>query len=89
MLFSFVINFKHNEAASNQQQIILVLKIYDCLERERSFYYWSVENGDLKHSSLLKKERTPEKLVTTVGYSSPAQFSREYKRHYGFAPSAT
>jgi AraC-like DNA-binding protein len=24
-----------------------------------------------------------------VGYNSPAQFSREYKRHFGFAPSAT
>jgi AraC-like DNA-binding protein len=24
-----------------------------------------------------------------VGYNSPAQFSREYKRHFGFVPSAT
>ena len=24
-----------------------------------------------------------------VGYNSPAQFSREYKRHFGYAPSAT
>jgi len=24
-----------------------------------------------------------------VGYNSPAQFSRVYKRHFGFAPSAT
>lgn len=24
-----------------------------------------------------------------VGYKSPAQFSREYKRHFGYAPSAT
>jgi AraC-like DNA-binding protein len=24
-----------------------------------------------------------------VGYNSPAQFSREYKRHFGFSPSAT
>jgi AraC-like DNA-binding protein len=24
-----------------------------------------------------------------VGYNSPAQFSREYKRHFGFLPSAT
>lgn len=24
-----------------------------------------------------------------VGYNSPTQFSREYKRHFGFAPSAT
>mgnify|MGYP001824560146 CR=1 FL=1 len=24
-----------------------------------------------------------------VGYNSPSQFSREYKRHFGFAPSAT
>jgi transcriptional regulator GlxA family with amidase domain len=23
------------------------------------------------------------------GYNSPAQFSREYKRHFGFPPSAT
>lgn len=24
-----------------------------------------------------------------VGYNSPAQFSREYKWHFGFSPSAT
>jgi len=24
-----------------------------------------------------------------VGYNSPAQFSREYKRHFGYPPSAT
>ncbi len=24
-----------------------------------------------------------------VGYNSPAQFSSEYKRHLGYAPSAT
>lgn len=24
-----------------------------------------------------------------VGYNSPAQFSREYKRHFGYSPSAT
>jgi AraC-like DNA-binding protein len=24
-----------------------------------------------------------------VGYNSPAQFSREYKRYFGYSPSAT
>lgn len=38
---------------------------------------------------LLKEGKKANEAGYLVGYSSPAQFSREYKRHFGFAPSAT
>ena len=38
---------------------------------------------------LLKEGRQATEAGYLVGYNSPAQFSREYKRHFGFAPSAT
>jgi AraC-like DNA-binding protein len=39
--------------------------------------------------SLIKEGRRANEAGYMVGYNSPAQFSREYKRHFGFAPSAT
>ena len=39
--------------------------------------------------SLIKEGRKANEAGYLVGYNSPAQFSREYKRHFGFAPSAT
>ena len=39
--------------------------------------------------SLIKEGKKANEAGYLVGYNSPAQFSREYKRHFGFAPSAT
>lgn len=42
-----------------------------------------------KAQQLIKEGKKANEAGYLVGYSSPAQFSREYKRHFGFAPSAT
>ena len=39
--------------------------------------------------TLINKGKKANEAGYLVGYKSPAQFSREYKRHFGFAPSAT
>lgn len=39
--------------------------------------------------SLLHKGHTASEAGFAVGYNSPAQFSREYKRFFGFTPSDT
>ena len=39
--------------------------------------------------TLIKEGKNASEAGYLVGYNSPAQFSREYKRHFGFAPSAT
>jgi AraC-like DNA-binding protein len=38
---------------------------------------------------LIREGKKANEAGFLVGYNSPAQFSREYKRHFGFAPSAT
>ena len=38
---------------------------------------------------LIKEGKKANQAGYLVGYNSPAQFSREYKRHFGYAPSAT
>jgi AraC-like DNA-binding protein len=38
---------------------------------------------------LLKEGKKANEAGYLVGYNNPAQFSREYKRHFGFPPSAT
>ncbi|MBV7331177.1 AraC family transcriptional regulator [Chloroflexi bacterium TSY] len=38
---------------------------------------------------LIREGKNASEAGYMVGYNSPAQFSREYKRHFGFAPSAT
>jgi AraC-like DNA-binding protein len=39
--------------------------------------------------ALIREGKKANEAGFLVGYNSPAQFSREYKRHFGFAPSAT
>ncbi len=39
--------------------------------------------------TLIQEGKKANEAGYLVGYSSPAQFSREYKRHFGYAPSAT
>jgi AraC-like DNA-binding protein len=43
----------------------------------------------VKAQTLLKEGKNASEAGYLVGYNSPAQFSREYKRHFGFVPSAT
>ena len=42
-----------------------------------------------KAQALIKEGKKANEAGYLVGYNSPAQFSREYKRHFGYAPSAT
>ena len=42
-----------------------------------------------KAQVLIQQGKKANEAGYLVGYNSPAQFSREYKRHFGFAPSAT
>jgi AraC-like DNA-binding protein len=39
--------------------------------------------------TLIREGKRANEAGYLVGYNSPAQFSREYKRHFGYAPSAT
>lgn len=39
--------------------------------------------------ALIREGRRTKEVGYLVGYNSPAQFSREYKRQFGYAPSAT
>lgn len=39
--------------------------------------------------TLIKEGKKASEAGFLVGYKSPAQFSREYKRHFGYAPSST
>jgi AraC-like DNA-binding protein len=39
--------------------------------------------------TLLKEGKKANEAAYLVGYNNPSQFSREYKRHFGFVPSAT
>ena len=44
----------------------------------------------LNHAqTLIREGKNTSEAGYMVGYNSPAQFSREYKRHFGYAPSAT
>ncbi len=38
---------------------------------------------------LIREGKNASEAGYLVGYNSPAQFSREYKRHFGYSPSAT
>ncbi|MEM7126989.1 MAG: AraC family transcriptional regulator [Chloroflexota bacterium] len=42
-----------------------------------------------KAQILIREGKNASEAGYLVGYNSHAQFSREYKRHFGFAPSAT
>jgi AraC-like DNA-binding protein len=43
----------------------------------------------VRAQTLIQEGKNVGEAGYLVGYNSPAQFSREYKRHFGFAPSAT
>jgi len=50
-------------------------------------YAKSVKLG--RAQALIQEGKKANEAGYLVGYNSPSQFSREYKRHFGFAPSAT
>ncbi len=39
--------------------------------------------------TFIREGKNANEAGSMVGYNSPAQFSREYKRHFGYAPSLT
>jgi AraC-like DNA-binding protein len=39
--------------------------------------------------ALIREGKNVSEAVYAVGHNSPAQFSREYKRQFGYSPSAT
>lgn len=41
------------------------------------------------HTLLLARNAGAAQAAYAVGYSSPSQFSREYKRHFGYSPADT
>ena len=44
----------------------------------------------LNHAQMLIRQgKNASEAGYLVGYNSPAQFSREYKRQFGYSPSAT
>jgi AraC-like DNA-binding protein len=43
----------------------------------------------VKSQTLIKEGKKANEAGYLVGYNCPSQFSWEYKRHFGFAPSAT
>ena len=50
-------------------------------------YAKSVKLG--RAQALIQEGKKANEAGYLVGYNSPSQFSREYKRHFGYAPSAT
>ena len=86
----------------NLDQPIYVEQLAEMVHMSRTSFYENFK--DVMHVSPLQYAKSV-KLVTAqtlikqgknageagylVGYNSPAQFSREYKRHFGYAPSAT
>jgi AraC-like DNA-binding protein len=43
----------------------------------------------VKSQRLIKEGKRANEAGYLVGYNGPSQFSREYKRHFGFTPSTT
>jgi AraC-like DNA-binding protein len=50
-------------------------------------YAKSVKLG--RAQALIREGKKANQAGYMVGYNSPSQFSREYKRHFGYAPSTT
>ena len=86
----------------NIDQPLSVEKLADMVHMSRTTFYENFKEvmhiSPLQYTksvkldraqSLIKEGRKANEAGYLVGYNSPAQFSREYKRHFGFAPSAT
>jgi AraC-like DNA-binding protein len=86
----------------NLEQPVSVEKLADLVHMSRSAFFDKFK--DVMHVSplqyaksvklhsaqaLIREGKKANEAGYMVGYNSPAQFSREYKRHFGFAPSST
>jgi AraC-like DNA-binding protein len=86
----------------NLDQPVSVKGLADLVHMSRSAFFDKFK--DVMHASplqyakavklhkaqvLIQQGKKANEAGYMVGYNSPAQFSREYKRHFGFAPSAT
>jgi AraC-like DNA-binding protein len=87
---------------NNLDQPVSVKGLADLVHMSRSAFFDKFK--DVMHASplqyaksvklhkaqvLIQEGKKANEAGYMVGYNSPAQFSREYKRHFGFAPSAT
>jgi AraC-like DNA-binding protein len=87
---------------SNLHKPVSVEKLADMVHMSRTTFYENFR--DVMHLSplqyaksvkldkaqaLIQEGKNASEAGYMVGYNSPAQFSREYKRHFGYSPSAT
>jgi AraC-like DNA-binding protein len=87
---------------SNLHKSVSVEKLADMVHMSRTTFYENFR--DVMHVSplqyaksvklqkaqvLIQEGKNASEAGYMVGYNSPAQFSREYKRHFGFSPSVT
>lgn len=87
---------------SNLHKPVSVEKLADMVHMSRTTFYENFR--DVMHVSplqyaksvkldkaqaLIQEGKNASEAGYMVGYNSPAQFSREYKRHFGYSPSAT
>ena len=91
-----------NQIHQNLDQPVSVEGLADMVHMGQTSFYENFKKvmhmSPLKYAKAVKLDRA-QRLIREgkkaneaaylVGYNSPAQFSREYKRHFGFAPSAT
>lgn len=87
---------------SNLDKPVSVEKLADMVYMSRTSFYENFKNvmhvSPLQYAksvkldkaqALIKEGKKANEAGYMVGYNSPAQFSREYKRHFGYSPSAT
>jgi AraC-like DNA-binding protein len=87
---------------SNLHEPISVEQLADMVYMSRTSFYENFRNvmhvSPLQYAksvklhkaqSLIQEGKNNGEAGYMVGYNSPAQFSREYKRHFGYSPSAT
>jgi AraC-like DNA-binding protein len=87
---------------TNLHKPVSVEKLADMVHMSRTSFYENFRNvmhlSPLQYAksvkldkaqSLIQEGKNASEAGYMVGYNSPAQFSREYKRHFGYSPSAT
>lgn len=87
---------------SNVDKPVSVEKLADMVYMSRTSFYENFKNvmhlSPLQYAKsvklhkaqvLIQEGKKANETAYMVGYNSPAQFSREYKRHFGYSPSAT
>ena len=95
---SLAVEHIHN----NLNQPVSVEKLAELVHMSRSAFFDKFK--DVMHTSplqyaksvklhhaqgLIQQGKKANEAGYLVGYNNPAQFSREYKRHFGFVPSET